>query len=124
MSQSASAPPLLPESDFLAQAHGVLDRIEHAIDRAADVSQTDLDYARKAEGILELSFEGAVGDSKIIVNLQTPMREIWVAAKSGGYHFRLQDGAWRDTRSGAELFAALSQYASEQAGEPVALGQG
>ena len=47
------------------------------------------------------------------------MHELWLAAKSGGFHYRYVDGAWRNTRDGSEFFAALSQYASEQAGEPV-----
>ncbi|HEY3598980.1 MAG TPA: iron donor protein CyaY, partial [Paraburkholderia sp.] len=56
---------------------------------------------------------------KIIVNLQPPMHEIWIAAKSGGFHFRFVDDAWRDTRNDTEFFAALSDYATQQAGEPV-----
>ncbi|OIP08324.1 MAG: iron donor protein CyaY, partial [Betaproteobacteria bacterium CG2_30_59_46] len=57
--------------------------------------------------------------SKIIVNRQTATREIWVAAKSGGYHFSRKGAAWHDTRDGMELFAALGKQASEQAGEAV-----
>jgi CyaY protein len=63
-------------------------------------------------------------DSKIIVNGNTPLREIWVAAKAGGFHYRLHDGRWTDTRSGDELFAALSRLVSQQSGTPVRLGPG
>ncbi len=53
------------------------------------------------------------------MNRQTPNREIWVAARSGGFHFAWKDGAWRDTRSGGELYAALAAIAAAQAGEPL-----
>ena len=70
-------------------------------------------------GVLQLSFANG---SQIIVNKQTAAREIWVAAKAGGFHFIWQDGEWRDTRDGTELFAALGKYASAQAGQTVELG--
>jgi CyaY protein len=110
-----------PESDFLAAATAILDQLEEAIDRAADSAQADLDVARKANGILEVSIEADAGDSKVIINLQTPMREIWVAAKSGGYHFRKVGEQWHDTRSQEELMSALSRMMAEQAGETIAL---
>jgi CyaY protein len=57
--------------------------------------------------------------SKIIVNTQPPLHEIWLAARAGGFHYKLVDGEWRDTRNGRELFEALSECASEQAGRPL-----
>ena len=100
----------MTESEFNKLADETLARIEQSLDD----SGTDIDYEMNG-GVLELSFENG---SKIIVNRQTAAREIWVAAKSGGYHFLWKDGAWHDTRDGLELFAALGRYASEQAGEP------
>ncbi|MFP3740654.1 iron donor protein CyaY, partial [Burkholderia sp. SIMBA_019] len=67
----------------------------------------------------ELEFEDG---SKIIVNSQAPMQELWVAAKAGGFHFRHDGAKWMDTRSGAELYAALSTYMSQQAGATLTLG--
>jgi CyaY protein len=52
------------------------------------------------------------------------VREIWVAAKSGGYHFRSDGQRWVNTRDGTELFAALSAYVSQQAGRSVNLATG
>lgn len=101
----------MTESEFNKLADETLARIEQSLDDC----DTDIDYEMKG-GVLELSFENG---SKIIVNRQTATREIWVAAKSGGYHFLWKDGAWQDTRDGGELFAALGRYASEQAGEMV-----
>lgn len=101
----------MTESEFNKLADETLARIERALDEA----DADIDYEMNG-GVLELTFENG---SKIIVNRQTAAREIWVAAKSGGYHFVWKEGAWRDTRDGGELFAALGGYASEQAGMPV-----
>ncbi len=56
----------------------------------------------------------------MIVNRQTPNREIWVAARSGGFHFRMKDGEWRDTRSGEELYVSLARVLEEQGGEKIA----
>ena len=101
----------MTESEFNKLADETLTRIEQALDKA----DTDIDYEMNG-GILELTFDNG---SKIIVNRQAAAKEIWVAAKSGGFHFLWRDGTWHDTRDGTELFAALNKYASEQAGEPV-----
>jgi CyaY protein len=92
-----------------------------ALERAVEALDLDLDVQRKAAGVLELEF----GDgSKMIVNRHAAAREIWVAAKSGGFHFRHDGRAWRDTRDGAELFAALSRLVSAQSGSLVRLAPG
>ena len=72
-----------------------------------------------AGGVLEIEFADG---SKIIVNRHGVAREIWVAAKAGGFHFRRDGEAWRDTRDGAELMEKLSVLASQQAGEKIVLG--
>src|SRR5450432_3481147 len=96
------------ESDFVALA----DRVLGAIAAALDAGEADLDWTLN-DGVLTLDC-GAGG--KIIVNRHQPSREIWVAAKSGGFHFRGQHGAWLDTRDGAELGAKLSEVLRTQAG--------
>ncbi|APR37131.1 iron donor protein CyaY [Paraburkholderia sp. SOS3] len=101
----------MSDSDYLARAEAVL----AAVERALDYTDADIEFERSGN-VLTLEFENG---TKIIVNLQPPMQEIWIAAKSGGYHFRFVDGAWRDTRNGTEFFTALSDYATQQAGEPV-----
>lgn len=101
----------MTESEFLAAGEAVLAHIEAAL---ADVD-ADIECER-AGNVLTLEFDDG---SKIIVNLQTAMQEIWIAAKAGGFHFKWIDGAWRDTRGGGEFYAALSTYATQQAGEPV-----
>lgn len=101
------------ESEFHTQADSTLGAIERAIE-AVDI---DAD-AQRHGGVLTLELAGG---SKVVVNIQAPMQQIWVAAKSGGFHFAWVDGAWRDTRDGRELFAALSSIVSAQGGVPVVL---
>jgi CyaY protein len=69
--------------------------------------------------VLEIEFIDT--DSKIIVNTQAPMQEIWMAARSGGFHYRFNGQQWLDTRDGSELYAALSKVASLQAGSTITL---
>jgi len=89
-----------------------------SIERALDQSGVDADVELKEGGVLELEFGNG---SKIIVNRHGAAREIWVAARSGGFHFRWDGSAWRDTRDGSELFAALSKLVSAQSGTGVIL---
>jgi CyaY protein len=100
------------ESQFEALATAALEKIERALEK------TDLDFQLKAGGVLEIEFDDG---SKIIVNRHGAAREIWVAARSGGFHFRWDGAAWRDTRDGSELFAALSSLVSQEGGQPVRL---
>jgi CyaY protein len=93
----------------------VLGGIESVVDQWLDADVIDIDSHRTG-GLLELSFPGG---SKIIINTQPPLHELWMAAQAGGFHYRHVDGQWRDTRNGEEFFAALSAQASRQAGKPL-----
>lgn len=100
--------------------HEAADRVLAAIESQADAwlqqGVIDIDTNR-AGGLLELEFPGG---SKIVVNKQPPLHEIWLAARNGGFHFKFVDGAWRDTRDGQEFFARLSEQASIQGGKALA----
>jgi CyaY protein len=98
------------ETDFHRAVDAVLARIEGAVE-AVDALDVDLEA-----GILTITCPDG---SRIIVNRQTPNREIWVAARSGGFHFTWRDGEWRDTRSAEELFASLARIVALQAGARV-----
>ena len=74
----------------------------------------------RSGNVLELEFDDG---AKIIVNLQTPMREIWVAGRAGGFHFRRDGARWVDTRDGTELFALLSRLIGDHAGRPFPLAE-
>jgi CyaY protein len=104
----------MTETEFTRLAEETLNRLEHAIEQA----DGDFDYELSEGGILQIEF---ADESVIVVNKQAAAQEIWVAARSGGFHFRWQGQSWQDTRSGEELFAALSRYASEQSGQSVVL---
>lgn len=101
---------MMTESEFHLAVDAILARIERALE---DAPGLDFDVGG---GILTI--ECADG-SRLIVNRQTPNREIWVAAKSGGFHYAFRDDAWRDTRSGAELLAALAALIALQGGTKV-----
>ena len=103
----------MTESEFHRAVDEVLRRVESAVE-ARDALDVDLEA-----GILTI---GCPGGTKVIINRQTPNREIWVAARAGGFHFAARDGAWRDTRSGEELFASLSAILRAQAGETLDFG--
>lgn len=104
------------ETEFEALAGAALGKIEQAL----EASGIDADFELKAGGILEIEFADG---SKIVINRHGAAREIWVAARAGGFHFRWDGAAWRDTREGSELFAALSKLVSAQGGQPVVLGR-
>lgn len=105
---------MLSDTEFDALASRALERVEAAL----EASGIDADFELKEGGVLEIEFADR---SKIIVNRHGAAREIWVAARAGGFHFRWDGAAWRDTREGGELFAALSKLVSAQGGEAVLL---
>lgn len=108
----------MTETEFLTEARSILDTIEGKMDRLNDDDIIDVECKRSGN-VLEIEF--IQNGSKIIVNSQAPMQEMWVAARAGGYHYRKVDGKWTDTRDGTELFEALSKRVTEQAGAPVTL---
>ncbi len=104
----------MDDKDFSRAADAILEQIDLALEACG----ADLDFELQAGGILEIEFADG---SKIVVNRHAVAKEIWVAARAGGFHFRCQDGAWVDTRDGAELLQKLSALATQQAGQPVVL---
>jgi CyaY protein len=108
----ASAPvSTLSDSEYHRLADEVLARVEATVDRWLDDDVVDIDASRTG-GLLELALPGG---SKLVLNTQPPLHELWLAARSGGYHFRYCDGRWID-RDGREFFDLLGRCASEQAG--------
>jgi CyaY protein len=99
---------------FEALAEAALTDVEGAIEAAG----IDADVQAKGDGVLEITFEDG---SRMVVNRHVAAQELWVAARSGGFHFRWNGKAWCDTRDGTELFATLSRLVSSQAGTPVVL---
>lgn len=110
----------MEDSEFAQISAQVLARIEATVDAWLQDDVIDIDSHRTG-GLLELSFPNG---SKVVVNTQPPLHELWLAARSGGYHFRWVDGAWCDTRAGGEFFALLSREASLQAGRSLVFTPG
>lgn len=102
----------LTDAEYQRLAAAALARVEGMLDRWLQEDVIDIDGQRTG-GLLELSFPTG---SKIVINTQPPLHELWLAARAGGYHFKWADGSWRDTRDGVEFFTRLSQEASAQAG--------
>lgn len=107
----------MTEGEFAVLAEAAL----AALERAFEAGAPDADVQAKGEGVLQVEFDDG---SKMIINRHAAAREIWVAARSGGHHFRHDGSHWRDTRDGSELFAAVSRLASEQAGSAIVLRSG
>lgn len=108
----------MSETEFLALADSTLNTIETSLDHAADNSDLDVECSRSGS-VLEIEF--IANGTKIIVNSQAPLQEMWVAARSGGFHYKRVAERWVNTRDGSELFAALSQMVSGQSGVEVVL---
>lgn len=104
----------MDEAEFVERADAALGRIDAALEE----SGVDADVELKDGGVIEIEFADG---SRMIINRHAAARELWVAARSGGFHFRWDGSAWRDTRDGGELFAALSRLVSAQSGRPVIL---
>ena len=105
----------LSDAEDQQHASGMLAHVESTVDGWLDADVIDIDSQRTG-GLLELHFPGG---SKIIINLQPPLHEIWLAAKGGGFHYRWSAGQWLNTRDNSEFLAVLSAHASLQAGQPL-----
>ena len=102
----------MTDIEFMDRAESVLRAIETSCDRINDSSDVDIDNQRVG-GMITLVFRN---HSQIVINLQKPLHEIWLAARAGGYHYKYLEGRWMDTKGQGELFENLSRLASEQGG--------
>lgn len=105
----------LTDAEYHAKTHAILAAVEATVDGWLQSDLIDIDTHRTG-GLLEMGFPNG---SKIILNTQPPLQELWMAARSGGFHYKFADGRWVD-RDGREFFEALSACASEQAGQALA----
>lgn len=102
----------MTDTEYMDQAEVLLKAVEAGCDRINDETDADVDNQRVG-GMVTLTF---ANHSQIVINQQKPLHEIWMATRSGGYHYRYLDGQWQDTKGHGEFFAALSQSATEQSG--------
>lgn len=103
----------MTDNEFLDRAEQLLQAVEQACDRINEETDADLDNQRVG-GMVTITFSNR---SQIVVNLQKPLHEVWMAARDGGYHFKWVEGAWQDTKGGGEFFALLTRSASAQSGQ-------
>jgi CyaY protein len=103
----------MTDLEYLDRAEAVLQAIELACDRINDDTDADIDNQRVG-GMITLVFRNG---SQIVINLQKPLHEIWMAARSGGYHYTFDGQRWMDTKGAGEFFAHLTREASLQAGQ-------
>lgn len=103
----------MTDPEFMSCAEMLLQAIEAACDRINAGTDADIDNQRTG-GMLTLVFANR---SQIVVNLQKPLHEVWLAAKAGGFHFHRVAGTWQDTKGQGEFYAILNQQASAQSGQ-------
>ena len=120
MNPNNSAVEAIDDKQFYQLGSNLLQSIELALESADDELDLDLDVERQGGNVINIRFRDK---SVIVVNTQPPLHEIWVAAKSGGYHYRwagtFAQPLWLDTKTGKELLSDLSEFASAQAGQPI-----
>jgi len=120
MNPNNSGVEIIDDKQFYQLGSNLLQSIEVALEAADDALDLDLDIERQGGNVINVRFKDK---SVIVVNTQPPLHEIWVAAKSGGYHYRwagtVSKPLWLDTKTGKELLSDLTEFASAQAGQAV-----
>ena len=110
----------IDDKQFHQLGSNLLHSIEMALEAADEKLDLDLDIERQGGNVINIRFRDK---SVIVINTQPPLHEIWVAAKSGGYHYRwagtIAQPLWLDTKTGKELLSDLTEFASAQAGQAV-----
>ncbi|MCB1978167.1 MAG: iron donor protein CyaY [Burkholderiaceae bacterium] len=102
----------MTDLEYADRAEQLLSAVEQCVDRINAATDADIDSQRSG-GLITLVFANG---SQIVINQQKPLHEIWMATRSGGYHYRFDGLAWQDTKGAGEFFAALSRDASAQSG--------
>ena len=102
----------MTDPEFMDLAESLLRSVETVCDVINDEGTADIDNQRVG-AMVTLVFANR---SQIIINLQKPLHEVWMASRSGGYHFSWREGRWQDTKGQGDFFALLTSDASAQAG--------
>jgi CyaY protein len=103
----------MTDLEFLDHAERLLAGVEISCDRLNDDTDADVDNQRMG-GMITLTFPNR---SQIVINLQKPLHEVWLAARCGGFHYKFDGALWQDTKGQGEFWQSLSRYASEQSGQ-------
>ncbi len=108
----------MTDLEYMDHAERLLAAVEASCDRINDETDADIDNQRVG-GMVTLTFANR---SQIIINLQKPLHEVWLAARCGGFHYRFDGAHWMDTKGQGEFWESLSRYASEQSGQSLKFG--
>ena len=108
----------MTDLEYLDHAERLLAQVESSCDRINDETDADIDNQRVG-GMVTLTFANR---SQIVINLQKPLHEVWLAARCGGFHYKWDGHNWMDTKGQGEFWASLSRYASEQSGQNLRFG--
>ncbi len=108
----------MTDLEYLDHAERLLAQVESSCDRINDETDADIDNQRVG-GMVTLTFANR---SQIIINLQKPLHEVWLAARCGGFHYKFDGRRWMDTKGQGEFWESLSRYASEQSGQALKFG--
>ena len=108
----------MTDLEYMDQAERLLAQVEASCDRINDETDADIDNQRVG-GMVTLTFPNR---SQIVINLQKPLQEVWLAARCGGFHYRFDAGRWLDTKGQGEFWESLSRYASDQSGQVLRFG--
>ena len=103
----------MTDLDYLDHAESLLASVEACCDRLNEDSDVDID-AQRVGAMVTLVFPNR---SQIVINLQKPLHEVWLAARCGGFHYKFDGAHWQDTKGQGEFWQSLSRYASEQSGQ-------
>jgi CyaY protein len=108
----------MTDPEYMDRAEALLRLVETGCDRINDETDADVD-SQRVGGMVTLTFRNG---SQIVVNLQKPLHEVWLAARAGGYHYKFDGTRWMDTKGQGEFFDNLSRQATQQAGQPLKFG--
>ncbi len=108
----------MTDLEYMDHAERLLAQVESSCDRINDETDADIDNQRVG-GMVTLTFANR---SQIIINLQKPLHEVWLAARCGGFHYKFDGTRWMDTKGQGEFWESLSRYASEQSGQALKFG--
>ena len=110
----------MTDLEFMDHAETLLKAVELCCDRINETTDADIDNQRVG-GMITLVFSNK---SQIVINLQKPLHEVWLAARGGGFHYQFDGRQWNDTKGQGEFFSSLSAYASAQSGLPLVFSAG
>lgn len=93
-------------------------KIEEILDELIEDHNAPVDY-ENCSGVITIECEDT--SSQVIISKQQASQQIWVAAKSGGFHCDYDQTLWRCTKTQETLEELLTRVCSEQSNNPIAL---